>query len=126
MAVAIPNLSWAVPITSSGFPTTAPIAVQSELTGGMEDGSLLWDVGGEITNQAGGVAIGILPTSFTSPTYGTVACPSAQVVLTVRSKAGAQVQYVGGITLYPTRLLVKRDGTIRIDYELNLQSGITV
>jgi hypothetical protein len=47
-----------------------------------------------------------------------------QNVVTVRSKAGAQVVLAGAFTLYPTRLLVKRDGTIRIDWELNLQSGI--
>jgi hypothetical protein len=123
--VSIPQLSWAYPIASSGFPTTAPINVQTELTGAVEDGSLLWDAGGEITNQPGGLAIGILPTSFTSATYGTVPVASAQNVVTVRSKAGAQVVLVGAFTIYPTRLLVKRDGTIRIDWELNLQSGIT-
>ena len=124
--VSIPLLSWASPVPSAGFPTTAPISVQTELTGAVEDGSLLWDTGAEITNQAGGLAVGILPTSFTSPTYGTVLCDSAQVVLSARSKAGAQVQLVSAFTLYPTRLLVKRDGTIRIDYEMNLQSGIMV
>lgn len=123
--VSIPQLSWTYPIASSGVATTAPISVQSELTGAVEDGTLLLDAGIKVTVQAGGLAVGLITTSFTAPSYGTVALTQPQNVMTVRSKAGAQVVLAGAFTIYPTRLLVKRDGTIRIDWELNLQSGIT-
>jgi hypothetical protein len=32
---------------------------------------------------------------------------------------------VGAVTFYPTRVLLKRDGTVQVDFELNLQSGIS-
>lgn len=124
--VSIPQLSWTYPIASSGVATTAPINVQTELTGAVEDGTLLLDAGIKVTVQPGGLATGLITTSFTAPSYGTVPLTQPQNVVTVRSKAGAQVALAGAFTIYPTRLLVKRDGTIRIDWELNLQSGMTV
>jgi hypothetical protein len=127
MPVTIPKLSWPYPIPLSGKPAApTPVVVQSEIDGAQKDGTVTWELGLEDTNEAGGVAFGPIPSAYTIPPAGPVAISDPVVVVTVRSGAGNRgVRMVGAVTFYPTRVLLKRDGTVQVDFELNLQSGIS-
>lgn len=125
MAVSLPKLSWPYPIALTGFPSApTPVLVQTESTGSSVDGTVTWKLGVEDTDQVGGVAFGPVPSAYSIGAGPAVVITDPRVVVTARSGAGASVRMIGAMTLYPTRVLLKLDGTVQVSFELNMQTGI--
>lgn len=104
--MALPNLTWPVPIPDLTIPAgSAQVTVQHIGSGAPpleEQGTLTWKLEAEETNQPGGIAFRMDPTSVTTSLLGTVALTDPKIIWVVRSAAGNRAVSVGGSTIYPT------------------------
>lgn len=123
MTVQLPYpLTWAEPVANTAFPAAPAVtSVKMVLDGSEVQGTLTWLLTTASTNQAGGVVMGVNPTSYTIPS-GTFPVGNVTNIMTARSTATSnfqtKIQFSTGMTLYPTSVIVNPDGSTIIYWDL--------